>query len=170
MADYDAEKMWEGAVSAKLTSCRADQIWPLLEDFFNFGKCLPGTIDTCYGIEGISGQPGCIRYCAKTSISDDGSGEMTTIWANEKLLAIDPDRRCLSYSLQENSIGFKSHMATIKLLPLGSQEQEGCEVVWSFTLKPIEGQTIDHIVSLYDSCIQAMAKHIEDALQVKSNE
>lgn len=126
-------------------------------------------ISTCYGIEGISGQPGCIRYCAKTSISDDGSGEMVT-WAHEKLLSIDPNERGLSYSLVENNLGFESHMATIKLLPSGSPEQEECEVIWSFSLEPIEGQTLDATVSTYDTAIQSLKKQMEDHLQVKSKE
>ncbi|KDP33730.1 hypothetical protein JCGZ_07301 [Jatropha curcas] len=163
----DTAQRWEGTVSGIVSGYNADQIWPLLEDFFNFHRYIPAIIDTCYGIEGTSGQPGCIRYCSKASSSGDGSVEN---WAHEKLLSIDPIGKCLSYKLMENNLGFNSHMATIKLLPFESQQQSGCEVTWSFALKPIEGSSFDNVFSIYDCAVKSFVKSVEDALQVQNKE
>ncbi|KAJ4708517.1 lachrymatory-factor synthase-like [Melia azedarach] len=89
MANQETREKWADKVRAKLTGRSADQIWPLLEDFFNLHKWLPA-IDTCVmELKGHQGQPGCIRYCVVSTSSDD-SREVIRKWACEKLIAIDP--------------------------------------------------------------------------------
>ncbi|GMQ06393.1 hypothetical protein CsSME_00051009 [Camellia sinensis var. sinensis] len=157
----EVEKKWEGRVSAKLIGFKADQIWPFLEDFFNVHKWV-SVVDTCYGVEGTSGEPGCIRYCASTS--DTGSGETVTKWALEKLVDIDRVGQCLSYEFVDSNIGFECYMATMKLLPIKSTEGEGSEIVWSFVMNPVEGQTQEGLVSFYNTVLQGMAQRMKQAL------
>ncbi|KAF8407091.1 hypothetical protein HHK36_006216 [Tetracentron sinense] len=153
---------WEGKVCAKLTGHSADQVWPLLEDFFSLHKWIP-TLDTCRQVEGVLGQPGCIRYCAGNVLPSDGSGETMINWATEKLLAIDPVKRCFSYEIVENNIGFNSYVATMKVLK--DEEEEGCKIEWLFVVDPVEGWKLEDLVSFYNSSLQVMAKRMEEALQ-----
>ncbi|PSS15569.1 Lachrymatory-factor synthase [Actinidia chinensis var. chinensis] len=139
-------------------------MWPLLEDFFNIHKW-NSLLETCYGVEGKSGQPGCIRYCSATSNLPANPGERITKWALEKLVEIDRTERSLSYEFVDNNIGYNSHMATMKLLPFESCEGEGSEIVWSFVVNPVEGSTLDGMVSFYDSILQGMAQKMEQTVR-----
>ncbi|XP_039165859.1 uncharacterized protein LOC108957172 [Eucalyptus grandis] len=67
--------------------------------FFQPPRVALPMIDVCYGVGGVSGQPGCIRYSAVMKISKDGSEETVTNWALEKLLAINPVNKSLSYEI-----------------------------------------------------------------------
>lgn len=173
---------WEGKATAKLDGIRAEQVWPLLEDFCSVDKWLP-TIDTCYQVEGINGQPGLVRYCASRppsstfSPSDDSDDDADaddedqnsgmTKWCHEKLLAIDPVVRCLSYEVLDNNLGFKSYVATIKLLPAkGDNDLDkcGCQIEWSFLADPVEGLTCDVLSSYLNLSLQGMAENMERAL------
>ncbi|KAE9602319.1 putative polyketide cyclase/dehydrase, START-like domain-containing protein [Lupinus albus] len=87
---------WEGKVSAKLKNTSAEQAWALVKDFFNLHKRFP-TLATCYGIHGTNGEPGCIRYCAGSSIPSNGS--VTVSWSKEKLVAVDDVDRILNQPL-----------------------------------------------------------------------
>ncbi|XP_043719854.1 lachrymatory-factor synthase-like [Telopea speciosissima] len=165
------QSKWEGKLCAEIKGATADQVWPLLEDFFNLHKWFPG-IDTCKALEGVSGQSGCIRYCAKTisttsapaSESEEKKME-TTMWAKERLVAIDPVERWLSYEVTENNIGMKSYMATMKVLQLSkSAKEEGCQIEWSFVADPVESLTFEGFLSNFESILQGMAQRMEEAL------
>ncbi|XP_010249530.1 PREDICTED: lachrymatory-factor synthase-like [Nelumbo nucifera] len=172
MADQaQAQLKWEGKASANLTGPTADQVWPLLEDFFSIHKWLPAC-DICERVEGVSGQPGCIRYTAGNSISSGtATGEETVSWAKEKLVAIDSKERWFSYEVTENNIGFNSYVATIKVFPLKDDVEDegehGCEIEWSFVTDPIEGWALESLLSYIHSSLQVMAKRMEEALQPK---
>ncbi|XP_043716960.1 lachrymatory-factor synthase-like [Telopea speciosissima] len=162
---------WEGKLSAELKGATADQVWPLLEDFFNIHKWFPG-IDTCKALEGVSGQPGCIRYCVKSTATTsvpawpESEEKMmdSTVWAKERLVAIDPVERWLRYEVAENNIGMKSYMATIKVLQLSKPANEGCQIEWSFVSDPVEGLTFEGFLSYLESILQGMAQRMEEAL------
>lgn len=165
MAEDTQPATWEGKATAELKGLRAEQVWPLLEDFCNLHKVLP-SIDTCYQLEGVTGEPGVIRHCAVTTASLSNSLEEDSIkWANEKLLSINSIERSLSYEVLDNNVGFKSYVATIKVLPInGGDGEQGCQIEWSFIADPIEGWRSEDLVSYIDSSLQSMARKIEVTL------
>ncbi|CAN6710789.1 unnamed protein product [Malus baccata var. baccata] len=79
------------------------------------------------------GQPGVIRYASlypdafgKTSLSADDHGhhddQRSIKWVTEKLLAIDPIERCLSYEVVDNNMGFKSYVGTMQVLSVNDRD------------------------------------------------
>ncbi|KAL3498513.1 hypothetical protein ACH5RR_041245 [Cinchona calisaya] len=156
---------WEGKATAKLKGVRAEQVWPLLEDFCSFDKWIP-TIDTCHQVEGVKGQPGLVRYCASTPLNtDDESKNSMTKWCHEKLIAIDPILRCLIYEVLENNMGIKSYIGTIKLLD--DDDTFGCQIEWSFLADPVDGLSFQDLSSYLNFTLQGMAENMERALQIK---
>ncbi|XP_043719855.1 lachrymatory-factor synthase-like [Telopea speciosissima] len=161
----EAKPKWEGKVSAGLKGPTAEQVWPLLEDFFNLHKVFP-SLTICYGIEGVSGQPGCIRYCAGFSIPStghNGNSAVTHSWSKEKLVAIDPSKRTMSYEMVDSNIGFNSYVSTIRVLP-GNEENGSTKIEWSFVLDPVEGWKLEDLISKYELGLQRMAKKVEETL------
>ncbi|CAJ1973913.1 unnamed protein product [Sphenostylis stenocarpa] len=162
MMAEESNTKWEGKVMAELPRTDPQLTWEALEDFCNLHKWFP--IETCYHVEGVSGQPGLIRYCAST-VEEEGVGvdaeKKTTIkWAKEKLLEIDPIQRCLSYEIGENNMGFKSYVATLKVLPIN---QDGSKIEWGFVCDPVEGWSFQDLKSYFESFVEFMAKKIEVA-------
>ncbi|KAI3845154.1 hypothetical protein MKX03_019821 [Papaver bracteatum] len=169
-----SESKWEGKVHAKVEGPKADQVWTILQDFFNLHKWFP-TLSICYGIDGISGQPGCIRYCAGSSIpaasSNNGrDGDVTiTNWSTEKLVDIDSVQRSITYEIVDCNIGFKSYVSTMKVVPCNGEndEDKGCLIEWSFVVDPIQGWELETLISKFDSGLQRMASKIEETLNNK---
>ncbi|KAK8610407.1 hypothetical protein V6N13_081565 [Hibiscus sabdariffa] len=62
----------KGRAYAKLAGCKAEQVWPLLQDFFGLDKWFP-TLTTCLPVQGVSGQPG-------PSIEQLAFGPTATYW------------------------------------------------------------------------------------------
>ncbi|KAK0572495.1 hypothetical protein LWI29_032340 [Acer saccharum] len=167
--EEERQPKWEGKTSVEIASLKPEQAWPCIEDFCNIHKWFP-SIDACYQVEGEPGKPGLIRYCATTTqtFSSDGTGDhddqkstttTTTKWAKEKLLMIDPIQRCLSYEVIDSNIGFKSYVATSKVLPIINGC--GCKIEWSFVADPVEGWSQEGLASVIDHCVQFMAKKME---------
>ncbi|XP_038886052.1 lachrymatory-factor synthase-like [Benincasa hispida] len=154
---------WEGEVSAETTAGKPHEIWPLLaDDFCSLHKWLP--IDTCHYVEGVPGQPGLIRYCASTDMIS--SPEPSIKWAHERLTQIDPTKYTLTYEIRENNIGFKSYVATMKLLPDGGGDGGGgCKIVWSFVADPIEGWPLEEFVKYLDFSLHHMVNKMAEYLQ-----
>ncbi|KAK3213007.1 hypothetical protein Dsin_017713 [Dipteronia sinensis] len=131
--EEEKQPKWEGKAMVELASVKAEQVWPCFdEDFCNVHKWFPG-FDSCSQLQGQLGQPGLIRYGTTTEplfpAADDH--EKTINWAKEKLLMIDPIQRCLSYEMLDNTYGFKSYVATIKVLPINGDGNIGCKIEWS---------------------------------------
>ncbi|WVZ17935.1 hypothetical protein V8G54_005257 [Vigna mungo] len=151
---------WEGKAMAELPATDPQLTWEVLEDFCNVHKWLP--IKTSYHVEGVSGQPGLIRYCALTveeeGVGDDAEKTTTMKWAKEKLLEIDPVQRCLTYEVGENNLVFNSYVATIKVFPM---DQDGSKIEWSFVCDPVQGWSFQKLNSLIKSYLEFMAKKIE---------
>ncbi|KAL3747418.1 hypothetical protein ACJRO7_016237 [Eucalyptus globulus] len=140
----EAKEKWGGKVRALARGSGPDQVWPLLEDFFSLYKWVP-TIDTCYGVEGVSGEPGCVQYCSGTRSPADGFEDVFTEWALEKLLATDPINKSFTYEIVNcNNVGISQAIAAY--LPTltaerDAEEEDGCGMSRSFTVNPIEGWT-----------------------------
>ncbi|KAK9946633.1 hypothetical protein M0R45_012084 [Rubus argutus] len=152
------QSKWEGKVSARLTKARADQIWPLFKDFFNFHHWFP-TLGTCYGIRGTNGEPGCIRFCAGSTIPSDGGEHVS--WSKERLTAVnDAERRC-SYEIVDSNIRFKSYVSTVRVV---DDDEDGCMIEWSFAVDPVEGLVLEDLVRKYEVGLESMSKIMEDAV------
>ncbi|KAL6524057.1 hypothetical protein OROMI_031152 [Orobanche minor] len=163
-SEVDCDSKWKGISTAKLHKPTADQVWPLLEDFFSLHKWLPG-IDTCRQVEGVDGR---VRYCATTiPTPPSGDGEGVVKWCHEKLLDIDPIGKWLSYEVLDNNMGFKSYKSTMKVLPIngGDDPRSGCMIEWSFLADPVEGFSYEDLVGYLDVNLQGMAKNMEMALE-----
>ncbi|GFP82886.1 lachrymatory-factor synthase [Phtheirospermum japonicum] len=157
------EPKWEGKATAELHKPTADQVWPLLEDFFGLHKWLP-SLDTCRQVEGSVGQ---LRYCATTLPPPPEGGKGVVKWCHEKLLDIDPIDKWLSYEILDNNMGFKDYKSTIKVLPIkgGGDMKSGCMIEWTFLADPVEGLSYEDLVKYFDFSLQGMAQNMERALE-----
>ncbi|KAK6782463.1 hypothetical protein RDI58_020259 [Solanum bulbocastanum] len=164
MATQQLQSKWEGKSIVDLKHPKAEQVWPLLEDFFNFHNWLP-TIDTCHQIN-CDNKDEIIRYCASTTPpSSSEDGEAIIKWCHEKLLTVDKIERCLSYEVLDNNIGIKSYVATLKVFSLDGDDENGCQIEWSFVADPIDGLTLELFSGYVDSSLQGMAENMEKALK-----
>ncbi|GFS35438.1 polyketide cyclase/dehydrase and lipid transport superfamily protein [Actinidia rufa] len=158
--EQNPQHKWVFKVSTRLTQATADQIWPLFEDFFNLHKWFPG-LPTCYGVHGTNGEPGCIRHCAGFSLPSNGG----VSWSRERLIAVDPVHRVITYDIVDCNIGFKSYVSTVQIKPNDSDGQtSGCMIEWSITVDPVEGARLEDLVKKYENGLQGMAKKMEDAV------
>lgn len=166
MGEETKAELWEGRVSAKVLDTKAQNVWSLLvQDFCSIHKWLP-SVDECYKVEGVHGQPGLIRYCGTTrTSSSNGSNEPITLWCHEKLLEIDEIQRWLSYEIMENNMGFKMYRSTFKVMPLEGGDEKGCEIKWLFVAEPVDGWKFEDLVCYLESSVQAMGQRLENALQ-----
>ncbi|MED6120726.1 hypothetical protein PIB30_023657 [Stylosanthes scabra] len=165
MAEESVQR-WKGTVSTKLEKTRAEQAWPLVKDFFNLHKRYP-TLPTCYGVHGTNGEPGCIRYCAGSTIpSDDGSESVS--WSKERLVAVDDADRSIKYEIVESNIGFKSYEATMKISDDGSNGN-GCVIEWSFEVEPVQGWVFEDLQTKYREGLQLMGTKMEDEIATMLN-
>ncbi|CAL0319253.1 unnamed protein product [Lupinus luteus] len=161
----EANAKWEGKAIAEIAEYSAEQVWPYIEDFCNIHKLIP-SLDICNKVEGIEGQPGLTRYCASTikGEGDDAEKEIDK-WAYEKLLTIDPVQRYLSYEVGENNMGFKSYVATMKVLPTNEDAKVGgCKIEWRFVCDPVEGFGLQNLNAYVDFSVHSIAQKIEAAI------
>ncbi|KAF7830106.1 lachrymatory-factor synthase-like [Senna tora] len=149
---------WEGKISAQVGNTEAEQVWPLLADFCNFHKWFP--MDTCRQVDG---EAGVIRYCEGT-LRDEG--EERRVWAKEKLLVLDPIQRYVTYEVVDNNMGFKSYVATMKVLPKLKDEEGGCKIEWSFVCDLVEGWTYEALLSYFHSSLNYMVNKMEQAFSL----
>ena len=154
---------WEGKACVEVAGCKAEQVWPLLEDFFGLHKWFP-TLTTCLPVEGVSGRPGCVQYCAgfKTHANN---GEEVMNWTKQKLLWIKHEELTFSYSIIDGKVGFNSYVSTIKVEP----NEDGCSVEWRYEVEPVEGWTLQDLDSFIGSGLQVMAKRMEEAIKTGIN-
>ncbi|CAI9093567.1 OLC1v1029098C1 [Oldenlandia corymbosa var. corymbosa] len=126
---------WEGTVSAKIEDVNADQIWMLIKDFFGIYNFFP-TLQASYGVQGNNGEVGSIRYCEllpsspPPSDDDDNGNKPEVHYVKEKITAIDPDQRSLTFEIVEGNIGLYSYVATLKVVV---DDDDGCVLEWSFS-------------------------------------
>lgn len=163
--EAEAENLkWEGKATAKLRKPTAEAVWPLLQDFCTLHKWLP-SIDTCFKVDGADGERGLVRYCAAAA---PGDGEPAVKWCREKLTAIDPVEKRLSYEIMENNMGFKSYESTLRVVPIDGGDDLGCQIEWSFVADPVEGLSCDDLAAYVGICIRGMAENMEKALESDS--
>jgi len=158
--EHDMHQRWEGKVSAKLRNTTKEQAWPLVKDFFNLHKRFP-SLATCYGVHGSNGEPGCIRFCAGSSIpSSNGSGSVS--WSKERLVAVHDVDLSLKYEMVDNNIGFRSYESTMRVL--SDDDSNGCLLEWSFAVDPVKGLVLEDLVRKYHVGLQLMALKMEDEI------
>lgn len=160
--DEKHPQKWEGKASEELKGAKAEQIWPFLEDFVGLNKWFP-TLTTCVLVKGVSGQPGCVRYCAgfKTPVNN---GDEIVNWTKQKLLAIDKSEMSFSYSIVDGNVGFNSYVSRVKVVPRG----EGCVIEWEYEVERVEGWRSEDLDSFIGLGLQVMAKRMEEALLVST--
>ncbi|XP_021277028.1 lachrymatory-factor synthase-like [Herrania umbratica] len=161
MANDQHQPKWEGKAFAELAGPKAEQVWPLLQDFFGLDKWFP-TLTTCLPVEGVSGQPGCVRFCAGFKTPVNGSDEGTVNWTKQKLLSIDPSEMDFSYSIVDGNVGFNGYVSTVKVLP----KEPGCDIEWKYEVEPVKGWTLKDLDFFIASGLQVMARRMEAALRV----
>ncbi|XP_020208450.1 lachrymatory-factor synthase isoform X2 [Cajanus cajan] len=160
--EHELHERWEGKVSAKLRNATKEQAWPLVKDFFNLHKRFP-TLATCYGIHGSNGEPGCIRYCAGSSIPSKSNASGSVSWSKERLVVVDDVDFSLKYEMVDGNIGFRSYESTMKVL--SDDDSDGCMLEWSFAVDPVEGLLLQDLVTKYHVGLQLMAHKMEDEIQ-----
>ncbi|KAL6215560.1 hypothetical protein ACLB2K_014989 [Fragaria x ananassa] len=104
-------------------------------------------------------EPGLVRYCAGFSSNHD---ESTIKWAKERLVMIDPTKRCLSYEVIDSNMGFKSYLATMHVVP--SNDDDSSMIEWSFVCDPNKGGRMEDVQSFGESALQSIAKKIDHVL------
>lgn len=150
-------KKWEGKAKEELKGCKAEQVWLLLQDFFGLDKWFP-TLSTCIPVEGVSGQSGCVRYCAgfKTHVDQELN------WTKQKLLAIDSEKMVLSYAIVDGNVGFHGYVSTVSVL---DKENDGCEIEWKYEVEPVGGWRVEDLDLFIGSGLHVMATRMVDALR-----
>ncbi|XP_059318631.1 lachrymatory-factor synthase-like [Lycium ferocissimum] len=161
MEQKDSQPKWEAKVSTRLQKADAGQIFSLFKDFFGLNKWFP-SLSTSYGIHGENGEVGCIRYCTGFSLPPESGAPVS--WSKERLVAINPIERILSYEIVDCNIGFKSYFSTVKIVPDEVDGQHGCVIEWFITVDPVEGMRLEDLIKKYGVGLQGMAKNMEDAL------
>ncbi|XP_010915407.2 lachrymatory-factor synthase [Elaeis guineensis] len=149
---------WEGKASIHLPNTKADQVWPLVSNFFSIHLWLPD-VAVCEKVAGLEGQPGSIRYCATAP----GDGKKPEIWAKEKLLAFDPVARSYGYEVTDSNMGFDRYVSTFKVLE--EEGEGGCKLEWSFESGPVEGWTQDSLAAYLLTGLEFMANKVEEVLK-----
>ncbi|GAB4839031.1 hypothetical protein Ancab_028559 [Ancistrocladus abbreviatus] len=165
MARGDQAPKWHGKAYAQLLGPTAEQVWPLFADFFALNKWYPTPI--CLPVGGISGQPGCVRYCAgfKTHLHQDDENHVN--WTKQKLLSINPDKMTFTYNIIDSNVGFDNYVATVNVLP----KDDGCAIEWLYEVDPADGWTLEDLESFTGKVWRVVANRMEDALkeEVKSS-
>ncbi|KFK29898.1 hypothetical protein AALP_AA7G192700, partial [Arabis alpina] len=87
--------------------------------------------------------------------------EEETTWAKERLVMIDPIGRCLSYEIIENNVGFKSYVATFKVMQVDGYDDQVCRIEWSFVSDPVDGWKKEDLESYVDFCLKHMVNKME---------
>ncbi|XAR70838.1 hypothetical protein NMG60_11027865 [Bertholletia excelsa] len=154
------EQKWEWKVSTTLNHATAGQIWPFLKDFGNLHKYYPG-LPTCQVIDGANGEPGCVRYCSGFQIPAQDGGPVS--WSKERLTAVDPAQRLISYEIVDCNTRFKSYVSTLKIVPGGGDE--GCVIEWSVAVDPVAGLRSEDLEKKYKIALELMGKKMEEATQ-----
>ncbi|XP_062010643.1 lachrymatory-factor synthase-like [Rosa rugosa] len=161
MAHDQQQPKWEGEARAELIGPKAEQVWPLLEDFFGLHKWFP-TLTTCLPVQGVSGQPGCVRYCAgfKTPVDHESNQPEHLNWTKQELLSIDPSQLTFSYSIVDGNVGFNSYISTVRVVP----KEGGCSIEWKYEVEPVEGWTLKDLDVFIGTGLQVMASRMEASL------
>ncbi|XP_045789724.1 uncharacterized protein LOC123884627 isoform X2 [Trifolium pratense] len=153
------QEKWKGIAKTELLGCKTEQVWPLLEDFFGLDKWFPTL--SCIPLEGISGKPGCVRFCGGFKTPVDEHGKQTLNWTKEKLLSIDPIQRVFSYSIIDGNVGLHNYVSTIKVL----EKDDGCLIEWLYEVEPVEGWKLEDLDLLIGSGLDEMGQRIQGALK-----
>ncbi|KAM2407465.1 hypothetical protein ACFX1X_026641 [Malus domestica] len=137
---------WEGKASAELKGPKAEQIWPLLEDFFGLHKWFCGGVKTPVDHK-----------------SDQNQDQEKVNWTKQKLLSIDPAKMTYSYSIIDGNIGFNSYISTVQVV----LKDAGCTIVWKYEVEPVEGWRLEDLDLLIGTGLQVMSSRIEAALELQ---
>jgi hypothetical protein len=154
------KEKWQGKAKTELVGCKADQVWPLLEDFFGLDKWFP-TLSYCIPVEGISGKPGCVRFCAGFKTPVDKHGKQNLNWTKQKLLSIDPIQRVFSHAIVDGNVGFHSYVSTVRVLP----KDNGCEIEWIYEVEHVEGWRLEYLDLFIGSGLDEMGQRMQGALK-----
>ncbi|XP_057799858.1 lachrymatory-factor synthase-like [Salvia miltiorrhiza] len=164
--EADGNLKWEGKATAKLLKPTADEVWPLLADFFSLHKWLP-TIDTCFKVvdDGDGKSGGLVRHCA----ASPRGGDPAVRWCRERLTGVDAAGRRLSYEVVDSNMGFKSYESTLRVVPIDGGDDPGCEIEWSFVADPVDGLSCEDLAKYVAMGLQGMARNMESALTTQSD-
>lgn len=149
---------WRGSVSAKVNHATADYIWSLYKDFFNFHTWFP-TLTACSGVSGANGEIGCVRYCAGSSLPNNGAPSVghAVSWSKERLVAVDEEKRSLKYEIVDSNIGFEDYAASVNVI-----DGLGFVVVeWRFEVSPVGGLNFEELVTKYEKGLVETLKNME---------
>ncbi|KAM1072644.1 hypothetical protein FF1_017877 [Malus domestica] len=133
---HEKQLKWEGEASAELKGPKAEQVWPLLEDFFGLHKWFP-TLTTCLLALVSKARRGCVRFCTgfKTPVdqrSDRNQDQEKVNWTKQKLLVVRKDA--------------------------------GCTIVWKYEVEPVEGWRLEDVDLFIGTGLQVMASRMEASL------
>lgn len=151
-ATANITEKWKGKAKTEVIEHKAEKVWPLIADFCGLSKWYP--TPTCIPFEGVSGEPGCVRFCAGFKTHQD----TPVNWTKQKLLSIDHSSMTMIYNIIDSNIGFYSYIATWRVVPCG----DGCcEVEWEYEVEPAQGWTMQQLDSFISSGLQVMGKRME---------
>ncbi|KMT03169.1 hypothetical protein BVRB_8g197230 [Beta vulgaris subsp. vulgaris] len=161
MEDANTQPKWKGKECVELGGAKAEEVWPFFADFCNLNKWFP-TLSTCVRVEGVEGQPGCVRYCAGFKTHIEHSDVKHVNWTKQKLLSIEPDNMALSYSIIDGNVGFNSYVSKMRVLP----RVDGCAIEWEYEVEPVEGWKPKDLEAFVSNGLNIMAKRMKEALEL----
>ncbi|WOL14631.1 hypothetical protein Cni_G23411 [Canna indica] len=157
-----AKPVWEGKVTARIRGATAEEAWSLLKGFCSLHRWV-SSVEVCYKLEGVDGEPGCVRYCGGPLNRSDPA--QPTGWSKELLLAVDPAARSYTYEMVETNKGFGRYRATIGVAG-GGGSGSGCCLEWSFEADPVKGWAEGEFVAYLKKLAQGVAARVEEELGV----
>ncbi|PIA42349.1 hypothetical protein AQUCO_02000062v1 [Aquilegia coerulea] len=107
------------------------------------------------------GQPGCIRHIFGPPEEDNTERPAMSIY--ERLLTIDPVERCLIYEVTKSNMGFKTYVATVKVLRGDNDNPNGCVIDWSYVCDPIKCWKSEDLFSMISAILDSMTKTMGEA-------
>jgi mxaD protein len=113
-----------------------------------------------FGLLGDFGNTSWVPGAQETEVEGDGPGMVRIIRTGpdsvirERLEALDPKSRTLSYSIPEgNPLPVSDYLASVAITPSGDDR---CEIAWSCSFEPVgvsESEAIAAVESIYEMLV-----------------
>lgn len=159
-ATQKVKDKYEGKAAAEVKRCKAAQMWPLWADFCNIHEWFPN-LASCTLVEGVVGnEVGSVRYCVGEEV--DGR---ETMWAKERLMEMEHEKRLMRYEVLENSVGLKGYVAEIRVYDKEEEGGGGCMVEWWFKADTVDGWEEEVFHGYVQSSLEFIVKKMEEAVR-----
>ncbi|KAG0598450.1 hypothetical protein M758_12G074700 [Ceratodon purpureus] len=148
---------WTGGVEDVLMDCPVDAVWELASDWANWQRWWPGN-PTFELREGENRKAGCLRYAANVR-------SLPGAWVNERLLAIDNEKHCFSYTVEANEVygGLTGYIAKAQFR--GTDDGKTLVEFFKYEVEPVTNQTPESWLFIMTNVYMSVVKDLERGAQ-----